>query len=283
MFRKLVHRIKSFKLSLRAKLTLSLCAIAVALLVSCVISILEYSRKSDYVSELIAEDIKRINLARQLGEERNAYHLDILAVVGEESIGRLPHFDQQAFINHCDSLKMSLTSIGARQLADSVVNTYSAYMLTSLELRNVLLSDFIDTRSWYFQRLQPRFNRLASDIEALNNAVYQDLKQNSETFQQGFYRSIIPGMVAVGVGLLLILMLLFFLLVYYVNPLYKMLSGLDHYRAYNKKYNYDFEGDDQLKELNAGIRQLVGENQQLQKRLSDLRDKQSANKTNSGT
>ena len=90
-------------------------------------------------------------------------------------------------------------------------------------------------------------------------------------------------MVAVGVGLLLILMLLFFLLVYYVNPLYKMLSGLDHYRACNKKYNYDFEGDDQLRELNAGIRQLVGENQQLQKRLSDLRDKQSANQTNSGT
>lgn len=283
MFRKLVHRIKSFKLSLRAKLTLSLCAIAVALLVSCVISILEYRRMSDYVSELIAEDIMRINVAQRLAEASNTYNLDILAVVGEESVGRLPHFDQQAFINHCDSLKMLLTSIGARPLADSVVYSYSAYMLTSLELRNVLLSDFIDTRSWYFQRLQPRFNRLTSDIGALNNAVYQDLKQNSETFQQGFYRSIVPGMVAVGVGLLLILMLLFFLLVYYVNPLYKMLSGLDHYRACNKKYNYDFEGDDQLRELNAGIRQLVGENQQLQKRLSDLRDKQSANQTNSGT
>lgn len=283
MFRKLVHRIKSFKLSLRMKLTLSLCAIAVALLVSCVISILEYGRMSDYVSQQIAEDIKRINVAQRLAEASNTYNLDILAVVGEESIGRLPHFDQQAFMNRCDSLKMLLTSVGVRPLADSVVYSYSAYMLTSLELRNVLLSDFIDTRSWYFQRLQPRFNRLASDIAALNNAIYEDLKRNSETFQQGFYRSIIPGMVAVGVGLLLILMLLFFLMVYYVNPLYKMLSGLDHYRAYNKKYNYDFEGDDQLKELNAGITQLIGENQLLRKRLSDIRDKQSANQTNSGT
>ena len=277
MFRKLVHRIKSFKLSLRMKLTLSLCAIAVALLVSCVISILEYGRMSDYVSQQIAEDIKRINIAQRLAEASNTYNLDILAVVGEESIGRLPHFDQQAFINRCDSLKMLLTSVGVRPLADSVVYSYSAYMLTSLELRNVLLSDFIDTRSWYFQRLQPRFNRLASDIAALNNAIYEDLKRNSETFQQGFYRSIIPGMVAVGVGLLLILMLLFFLMVYYVNPLYKMLSGLDHYRAYNKKYNYDFEGDDQLKELNVGITQLIGENQLLRKRLSDIREKQSAN------
>ena len=59
----------------------------------------------------------------------------------------------------------------------------------------------------------------------------------------------------------------------------KMLSGLDHYRAYNKKYHYDFEGDDQLKELNAGIRQLVGENQQLRSCLGSSR--QAAPTTNS--
>ena len=277
MFRKLRNRMQDMHLSIRMKLTLSLSAIAVALLVSCVISILEYSRMSNYVSELIAEDIRRINVSQRLAEASNSYNLDILAVVGEDSIGRLPDFDQQAFMRHCDSLKMSLTSIGAQPLVDSVVYAYSAYMLTSLELNNVLLSDFIDTRTWYFQRLQPRFNRLTGGLDALNNAVYKDLQRNSETFQRGFYRSIIPGAVAVGVGLLLILMLLFFMLVYYVNPLYKMLSGLDNYRSYNKKYTYDFEGDDQLKELNAGIMELVGENQQLRKRVSDLRERQGMN------
>lgn len=280
MFRKLRSRMQDRHLSIRMKLTLSLSAIAVALLVSCVISILEYSRMSNYVSELIAEDIKRINVSQRLAEVSNTYNLDILAVVGEDSIGRLPEFDQQAFMDHCDSLKMSLTSIGAQPLADSVVYSYSAYMLTSLELRNVLLSDFIDTRTWYFQRLQPRFKRLTSDLDALSNAVYKDLKRNSETFQRGFYRSIIPGAVAVGVGLLLILMLLFFLLVYYVNPLYKMLAGMDNYRSCNKKYSFDFEGDDQLKELNAGITELIRENQQLRKRISDLREKQESPHSN---
>ncbi len=75
------------------------------------------------------------------------------------------------------------------------------------------------------------------------------------------------------VGLLLILMLLFFILAYYVNPIYKMLSGLDNYRSFNKKYNYTFEGDDQLTELNAGITEITNENQQLRKRISDLRNK----------
>ena len=76
-----------------------------------------------------------------------------------------------------------------------------------------------------------------------------------------------------GLGLLLVLMLLFFLLVFYVNPLYRMLSGLNNYRSYNKKYSYSFEGDDQLVELNDGITELTGENQMLRKRVANLRAK----------
>ena len=176
-------------------------------------------------------------------------------------------------MNHCDSLRMSLVPAKMMPLTDSVVYAYSAYMLTSLELNDVLHSDFIDTRTWFFERLQPQYMRLNAYIDNLNDAIYDDLKKNSETFQRGFYRSIIPGAVAVMVGLLLILMLLFFILAYYVNPIYKMLSGLNNYRSYNKKYSYTFEGDDQLAELNEGISELTNENHQLRKRVSDLRSK----------
>ena len=81
--------------------------------------------------------------------------------------------------------------------------------------------------------------------------------------------------VAVGGGLLLVLMLMFFLLSFYVNPLYKMLDGLKNYRSYNKKYSYDFDGDDQLRDLNSGISDLIAENQQMRKRLSSLKNSES--------
>lgn len=273
MFGKIKNRINSFKLSMRAKLTLSLCAIAIALLTSSVISIMEYSRMSDYVSGLIADNIKSINVAQKLSDVSGTYNLEILKVIGDESVSTLPDFRQAEFMSHCDSLRKSLMPAKMMPLTDSVVYAYSAYMLTSLELNEVLLSDFIDTRTWYFERLQPQYHRLNQYIDNLDEAIYGDLKKNSETFERGFYRSIIPGAVAVGVGLLLILMLLFFILVYYVNPIYKMLSGLNNYRSFNKKYSYTFEGDDQLSELNDGITELAGENQQLRKRVTDLRAK----------
>lgn len=273
MLRKLADRMKEFKLTMRMKLTLSLSAIAVTLLVSSVISIMEYYRMSNYVSDLIADNIRSVNVAQKLSEVTNKYNLDLLTLIGDNSVNTLPDFHQKEFMGHCDSLRNSLTSDKMVPLTDSVVYAYSAYMLTSLELNDVMLSDFIDTMAWYFDRLQPKFRRLNHYIDVLNEAIYDDLKKNSLTFQRGFYRSIIPGAVAVGVGLLLVLMLLFFLLVFYVNPIYRMLSGLNNYRSYNKKYSYSFEGDDQLVELNDGITELTGENQMLRKRVANLRAK----------
>lgn len=227
---------------------------------------------SDYVSDLIAENIRSINVAQRMANISNEYNLEILTVIGDSTKVSLPDFDQNEFMSHCDSLKTALKARDMSHLADSVEYSYSAYMLTSLELPKVLESDFIDTRTWYFDRLQPVYGRLRSDIETMSNAVYKELQKNSYTFERGFYRSIIPGAVAVGVGLMLILMLLFFILSYYVNPIHNMVKALDNYRSLNKKYNYNFEGDDQLKELNEGITDLSDENFQLRKRIKTLRD-----------
>jgi len=268
---KIRNRLANRRLSLKAKLILSLSAIAVVLVVSSIILLMEYQSMSSYVSGLIADNINSINVAQKLSEVTNTYNLDILSVIGDES-ARLPSFNQEEFVTRCDSLKKNLTSVTLLPLADSVMYSYSAYMLTTLELEDVLLSDFIDSRTWYFDRLQPKYNRLRGDIDKLSAGMYDDLKRNSLTFDRGYFRSVMPGFGAIAVGLLLIILLLFFILAYYVNPIYKMLDALGNYRSYNKKYTYAFEGDDQLSELNSGISEMAAENHQLRKRLSALRN-----------
>ena len=250
---------------------MSLSAIAAILLISATISVLEYSKMSTYVSDLIADDVKSLNTAHKLADICNKYNLDILAVIGDEAYAELPSFDQEYFLSHCDTLRASLESNVIQPLTDSVIYSCTAYVLTSLELENVLDSYFIDSRSWYFNRLQPSFVQLDADIDALETAIYYDLEKNSKTFERGFYRSIIPGIVAVAVGLLLVVMLWLFILAFYVNPLYKMLDSLDGYRSYGKKYTYTFDGDDQLSKLNEGLAEVSNENQMLRKRLKDLK------------
>lgn len=271
MFGKVRAAIRDFRPGMKLKITFSLSAIAVVLLISSVISVLEYQSMRGYVSELIADNIESINAAQKLSSEMDAYNLKILAVIGDEALSELPDFNSDAFMDHCDSLRASLSSINMQHLADSVVYSWSAYMLTALELPRVLQSDFIDSRMWYFGRLQPVYNRLHRDIDVLSEAIYGDLQKNSATFERGFYRSVIPSAVAVGVGLTLCLLLLFFLVIYYVKPIYMMLSALGNYRSSGTSYRVDFDGDDQLRQLNDSISELAGENRQLKIKIRGLR------------
>ncbi len=259
---------------MKGKFILGLSSIAAILMLSSIISVTEYRRMSNYVSDLIASNIKSLNVSLRLATITDDYNLKILAVIGDESSNVLPEFDGEMFLSHCDSLKRSLTSRRALPVADSVAYAYSAYMLTSLELQNVISSDFIDARGWYFERLQPRFNRLHSDLEALNAAIYEDLEANSETFQESFYRSIVPGVVSVAAGLLLVVLLLFFFLSYFVEPIRRMNAGMTVYRASGKRYFYDFDGDDELAELNGSISEITEENADLKRRMKLLRNKQ---------
>ena len=274
MFARLKNWLGGIRPSLRSKMILSLSAIVVVLVLTSVITSVEYRRMSNYMSEMIAGDINSINVAQQLASVTDAYNLQILTLIGDDSVNSLPDFDQQKFVYYCDSLRSSFTEKKMLPLTDSVLYSYSAYMLTSLELEQVIQSDFIDARTWYFERLQPYFNRLNTDIDHLTQALYGELQSNSEAFEQGFYRSIVPGVVAVSVGVVLVLLLMFFITVYYVNPVNKMLQGLDEYRSIGRKYNYSFEGDDQLSQLNAGIAELAEENRQLRRRVKLLRETQ---------
>lgn len=272
MFGRLKNWWNSFRLSMKAKTVLSLSAIAVVLIVTGVISFVEYRRMSNYVSDMIAEDINSINVAQKLAAVTDNYNLQILAVIGDDSLNSLPDFDQQGFVFYCDSLRSSFSGENVLPLTDSVLYSYSAYMLTSLELEQVIQSDFIDSRTWYFERLQPSFKRLSGDIDRLSQAMYDDLQANSEDFDRGFYRSMIPIVVAVLVGVLLVLLLMFFIISYYVNPLNKMLEELTDYRSMGRRYSLAFDGDDQLSELNEGITDLTEENRQYRRRIKLLRE-----------
>lgn len=274
MLAKLRNWLQEFRLSMKMKLTLSLSAIAVVLLMSSIISILEYRRMSNYVSDMIADDIRNIHVTQQLVNAVDTYNLELLAVIGDDNLSTLPDFDRSAFMAHCDSLRASFGAGETLPLADSVIYAYSAYMLASMELEDVLQSDFINTRDWYFERLQPLFGRMRGYLDRLSSTMYQELEQNSKDFDSGFSRSIIPGIVAVAVGILLVFLLLFFILVYYVKPIYGILHHLQDFIAYRRRYTYTFDGNDQLTEVNGAITDLTEENRQLRRRIQDLKDRQ---------
>jgi hypothetical protein len=268
----LFRRKNERKPSMKKKLFFSLGSLAMILLLSSVISILEYRRMSDYVSDLIASNIKSINLSQKLADITQEYNDQMLAVVVQNDISLMPDFNLAYFNAQSDSLRSSFTSHKMLPKVDSVVMSFDAFMKTSLRFDEVFLADSVDTGEWFFGSLQPRYTKLRQDLTSLNDVIHEELRNNSADFDAGFYRSIIPGVVSVGAGLLLILLLLYFTMVYYVRPIYRMSDGIDSYRLSGRRYLYEFDGDDQLANINVGITEVIDENVELKRRVKNLRD-----------
>ena len=275
MLPKFLRKKNEVKPSIRRKLSFSLGSLAAILLLSGIISILEYRRMSDYVSEMIAANIKSITLSQKLADITEEFNHQMLAVVVQNDISLMPDFDLGQFNVQADSLKNSFTMQNALPIVDSLSDSFNDFIRTSIKFDEVFLADSVDTGEWFFGTLQPCYNEFRQDMGVLNDVIHSELRQNSANFDAGFYRSIIPGVVSVGAGLVLILLLFYFTMANYVNPIYKMSAGVDNYKLSGRRHTYEFDGDDQLANINSGITELIEENIELKRRIKHLREDRS--------
>ena len=51
-----------------------------------------------------------------------------------------------------------------------------------------------------------------------------------------------------------------------------MSDGIDAYRLSSRRYLYEFDGDDQLANINTGLTEIIDENVELKRRVKNLRD-----------
>ena len=196
-------------LSMSGKLVISVLAIVAILLVSAIITVIEFRRMTNQVGRLV-----------------NDYNRQILVAVDRADSVVISAMNPST---DCADMPDSLYEAGrsSRSQLDSLMDSYNAYIEKTLEDTTV-------------------------------------------RFDENFYRSIMPGTVGVLAGIVLSLLLLFFILIYYVRPLGKMVGGLNIYRQFGHPYRNHFEGDDQLKSLDEAIADLVDENINLRKKARKI-------------
>ena len=269
---KLFGRREPKKPSIRKKSVFSLGTIAVILVLSGVISILEYRRMSDYVSNQISANIKSITLSRQLSDITEEYNHQMLSVVIQNDISIMPDFNNDYFMSYSDTLKSSITSPATLPMVKDVDSSFVSFIETSQRFDEVFLADNVNTGDWFFGTLQPAYNEFCHNMTALNEAIHQELQDNSANFDASFYRSIIPSVVCVCAGLLLVILLMYFTISNYVNPIYRIAAGLNAYKSTGKRYGYSMEGDDHLSDINVGVSEIIEENIELKHRVKNLKE-----------
>lgn len=260
---------------MRRKISLALGAIAALLIVAGVISGMELRRMSSTVSNSIGEDITNISISQKIAATTERFNLQILETIGDaDSLAAVTNFNLPVAISHLEDVFLELSVVPEMELTDSLLDVFINYIEEARNLEAVVCSDYLSSKKWYFSVLQPYYNTLNLTLDSYNEDVHIDLLEKADEFDMGFYRSMLPTMVTMLAGLLLLFLLLFFILTYYIAPIRRMLGGLDDYSQRGRRYDYDFEGDDELKKLNEGISALVEENMVMRKRVKALKDKE---------
>jgi len=253
-------------MGIRKKISLGFVVIGAILFLSSVISVFEFNRMRHSVTNLMRDNINSINTSRMLLEITDEYNFMLLSrVIQDSSINSAEILYDDRFDKYITSIKKNFTSQAEVAIADSLTIAYSDYLAVISQAPKIMLQDAKNRNRWYSNELNPVYYNLRTYKKKLGLLTQQALAQNTKELQDGYYRSIMPGIIAVGAGLLLVLLFNYFINLYFIYPTLLISKGIKNYKDYKKSYNVQFDNDDEIQDLNNEVKGIIDENKNLKK------------------
>lgn len=264
-------RIKIKEPGIKRKVMLGCIVLAIILFFSSLISIFEFSRMNRYVSGVIADNIRSINAARELLSVSEQYNVSLMNGLvlenGDTVPEAFPAAPQEELVSSFENLSKRFVTPEERAAADSVLYAYAAYMQVVSEAGDVWMKDFDERQHWFFNRLQPVYVKFRGYMMQLTSVCQDALIASSQDVREGTYRSLMPGLVSVLLGMVMVLLFNYFLNYYLIDPILRITEGIKGYRYYNRHYAVKMDNDDELEELNTAVGDLIEQNQSLRKEI----------------
>ncbi len=263
-------RIRFKRMGVKRKVLLGCIILAAILFFSSLISVYEFTRMNRYVTGVIADNIRSINSARKLlsvSEQYNVSLMNNLVLAGESSRPDISVFQGEELVASFENLSHSFVTPAERAAADSVLYAYSAYMQVVSEAEQMWEQEYAERQHWYFNRLQPVYLKFRGYMTQLTSICQDALVENSQDISEGTYRSLMPGVVSVLVGLIMVLLFNYYLNYFVINPLLRVTAGIKGYRYHGRSYAVKLDNDDELEELNEAVGDIVEQNQSYKREL----------------
>lgn len=258
---------KKSRRTIRRKVRTGFIILGTILFFSSVIAIFEFVRINRASSGVINDNILSINAERSLMESSELYNMELFEMLDEDTPSKdFSTSIHDSFVSTLEALPDNFTTEKENSYADSVRYAYSAYMQVVMEAPEIWEQGPEARQDWYFGRAQQYFSYLRNYINDLNAITNEALQANSEMMESTFFRSMMPSVAALLVGLIVILLFNAFLTFYVIKPITKMGKGVKDFVRFGKDYNITFDGDDEISDLNDTLTDLIDEHKTLKNR-----------------
>lgn len=256
------------QLGIRKKILLGFVLIGTILLLSSLIAIYELISMRRSVSNVIADNISSINASRLLLDITDEYNFILLKGIGEDTTATVPDLStDMRFVTLLNEVKGKYSKDMEQKMADSVLYAFTAYMHIMNKAPDIWEGPYQGRRNWYFNSLYPVYMKLRKYIQSLTLISQESLAENSKNLSDSFYRSLMPGVVAVAIGIVLVFLFNYYINFYFIAPVIAITRGIEKYIQFKKSYNIEIESDDELEDLNESVKELIDANKNLTKHL----------------
>jgi len=253
-------------MGLRKKISLGFVVIGAILFLSSIIAIFEFNRIRHSVTDLMKDNINSINTSRMLLELTDEYNFMLLSsVITDSTLNSAEVVYDDRFEKYIGNIKRQFTSETEIATADSLSVAYKRYLAEISLASNIMTLSVSERKEWYNNKLMPVYKNLRNYKRQLGLLTQGALAKNTAGLQEGFYRSIMPGIIAVAAGIILVLLFNYFINLYFISPILLISRGLKSYKEFNKSYTVQFDNDDELQDLNEEVRSLIEEHKTLKK------------------
>ncbi|MDR2885997.1 MAG: hypothetical protein LBU95_04375, partial [Rikenellaceae bacterium] len=138
-------------------------------------------------------------------------------------------------------------------------NIYDAREDYELMMADFFAGGAVITREWFNDSFQENYFRLNSEIKDYMISAQESLRDRSSHLGDTAYRAIMPGILALAVGIVILLIFLFLTDQYLTKPVTAINRALRGYLTNRIPFQVKMEGKDEVFQIKEGIEDLIAQ------------------------
>ena len=222
-------------MGIRKKISLGFVVIGSILFLSSIIAVFEFNRMRSSVTELMTANVNSINTSRLLMELTDEYNFILMSrVIIDSSIAPSQISYDNRFDSYIKNIKDHFSKSNDIEIADSLAAAYSKYLAVLSNSSGIMSAGIEERKEWYENELRPVFTDLRRYKKELGALTQTALSENTNELQEGYYRSIMPGIIAVGAGIVLVLLFNYYINIYFISPILLISKGIKNIEILEK-------------------------------------------------
>lgn len=238
---------------MRRKILTAFSALGLLLFFAGVVSYLELNRLSEKTKNLLESSSSVMDVSKRM-----------LDAVQDQNTSLLQMIAKGATEN--DSLFIVARANFEKALSEATITVRDLSELDSIYTACDSYNEVVDSYQWqgtakdidWFANVyKSSYYQLTRAIKEYMTVSQNSLARRAESLENNAYRAITPGILALGVAILILLMLYFLLDLYYFKPFSKMNKSLRGYITSRIPFNVKIEGKDEVLELKESIETLI--------------------------